>query len=208
MTISVDYITNIITIEKADMTLVTLSPYEIRSLDLNTVHNALRTGEADEAGTIYPRTHDHNTEVTLGGVTYARQVEFLAPYTITLEDGAYACDLTGANNNLVDRINLNQVQVRTNNSAGLQTVTSGSGVLPQDIIDIAHTSKDAIFDEIMETGFDFRDFQLIMASALGGKASGMDTTSGIFRSVADAKNRISVTMDEHGNRAAITFDLT
>jgi hypothetical protein len=86
----------------------------------------------------------------------------------------------------------------------IREVNTGSAVTPQDILDI----KDAIFDEIMEGSLDFRDFQLIQGAALGGKASGMETTNGIFRGPADTKNRISVTMDEFGNRTAIVFDLT
>jgi len=60
----------------------------------------------------------------------------------------------------------------------------------------------------VEGTFDFRDFQLIMAAALGGKASGMQGTSGVFRNPSDSKDRISATFDENGNRTAITFDLT
>jgi hypothetical protein len=52
-------------------------------------------------------------------VQLARVIEILEPYTITFEDGAYAVNLVGANSNVADRLNLNQVSVRASNSAGL-----------------------------------------------------------------------------------------
>jgi hypothetical protein len=64
-------------------------------------------------------THRHNTEVLLGGVTYARVVEIISGYTITFEDGQYAVNLTGANSNIGDVVNVNQVSIRSANSAGL-----------------------------------------------------------------------------------------
>lgn len=46
---------------------------------------------------------------------------------------------------------------------------------------------------------------LIMAALLG-KASGMGTTTGIFRAVDDSKDRITATIDADGNRTALTLD--
>jgi len=45
-------------------------------------------------------------------------------------------------------------------------------------------------------------------SALGGKASGLDTTNPVFRDLADTKDRIDATVDSFGNRTAVTRDLT
>ena len=95
-------------------------------------------------------------------------------------------------------------QVLLSASSSAVQVVTGSGVLPSDVVDI----KDAIYNEIMEGSFDFRDFMLIMASALGGKASGMEGTDGIFRNPSDTKDRISSTFDQFGNRTSVTFDLT
>ena len=66
--------------------------------------------------------------MTLGGLTLSRVVEIIAPYTITFEDGQYAVNLVGANNNIADKTNVNQVSVRSSNSAGMVTVNSGSGL--------------------------------------------------------------------------------
>jgi len=54
----------------------------------------------------------------------ARVVEIINDYTITFEDGQYAVNLVGANSNVADRVNVNQVSVRASNSAGLITNTA------------------------------------------------------------------------------------
>jgi hypothetical protein len=45
-------------------------------------------------------------------------------------------------------------------------------------------------------------------SALGGKASGLATTTAVYRDLADTKDRISATVDVDGNRTAVTRTLT
>lgn len=119
MAISVDWGTKVITIAKADTQLVSSSPNEIRSLNLDTFRLALKDLEDSEAGMPHLDTHRHNTTVTVGGVTLARVVEIINGYTVTFEDGAYAVNLVGANSNIGDVVNFNQVQIRSANSAGL-----------------------------------------------------------------------------------------
>lgn len=123
MALSVDPATFIIHIPRADMTLVQSSPTEIRELNLNDFRLALKAWEAGgdglNEGATFLKTHTHNTEVSLGGLTFARTIELLAPYTVTFEDGQYAVNLVGANSNVGDRVNVNQVSVRSQNSAGL-----------------------------------------------------------------------------------------
>lgn len=45
-------------------------------------------------------------------------------------------------------------------------------------------------------------------AALLGKASGLGTTTAVFRDLADTKDRISATVDADGNRSAVTLDDT
>lgn len=116
MALSINPLTHVITIPRADMTPPTGPSCE---LNVNTFRLALKNWEDNEEGIGQPKTHNHNTEVVVGGVTYARVVEILAPYTITFVDGQYSVNLVGANNNIADKLNLNQVSVRSNNSAGL-----------------------------------------------------------------------------------------
>lgn len=128
MSISIDWGTKVIYIPKADMALVQSSPYEIRELDLDAFRLVLKDLEDNDEGMTFPDTHRHNTTVTLAGITLARVVELINGYTVTFEDGQYAVNAVGANCNLADVLNLNQVSLRTFNSAGLQLVTIGSGL--------------------------------------------------------------------------------
>jgi hypothetical protein len=94
----------------------------------------------------FPKTHNHNTSVLLGGIEYARIIEILAPYTITFDDtgGAWVCNLIGSNNNILDRTNLTTVQIRSNNSAGLVQMSEiqhdiFNGVVTLDVTGVAGT---------------------------------------------------------------------
>lgn len=127
MSISIDYTTKVITIPKAYMVQDTLIPYEIRILEANQFHLDLRTLESSEQGIVNIHTHNHNTIVTLGGTTFARLVEIINGYTITFENGSYAVAINGANTNFADVLNLNQVSVRTANTAGLIETSGGGG---------------------------------------------------------------------------------
>jgi len=117
--ISVNWPTGVISVPKADMTLVQSAPTEIYELQLDGFRLTLKNLEDDFEGMPWTKTHSHNTEVTLGGLTFARVIEILAPYTVTFEDGQYAVNLVGANSNVGDVVNVNQVSVRSQNSAGL-----------------------------------------------------------------------------------------
>jgi hypothetical protein len=122
--ISINWATKVISIPQADLTLVDTGIYE---LDVDEFRLDLKDLEDSEEGIIFDKTHTHNTEVTLSGVTYARFIEIINGYTITFEDGQYAVNLTGANNNIADVMNVNQVSLRSFNSAGLITVDTGTG---------------------------------------------------------------------------------
>ena len=117
--ISIDWGTKIITVPKAYTTLIQSIPTEIRELPINQFRLDLKALESGFEGMPHLVTHVHNTEVLLGGIVYARVVEIINGYTVTFEDGQYAVNLTGANSNIGDVINVNQVSVRSQNSAGL-----------------------------------------------------------------------------------------
>ena len=116
---TVNWITKVISVPKSDLTLI--GPGELYELDINTFRLDLKAIEADE-GMPFVDTHRHNTEVTVAGVTLARVVEIINGYTVTFEDGQYAVNLVGANSNIGDVTNVNQVSIRPQNSAGLITV--------------------------------------------------------------------------------------
>lgn len=140
MTISVNAVTHIILVPQSYLTLVSAGLYE---LNTDIFRKDLRTWEASTEGRTELRTHDHNTEYTVAGVTYARKIEIINGYKVEFEDigSLYAIRLSGSNNNIFDLAS--GVLVPTNvvvipgNAAGLQTVVSGSGVTNQDKLDIA-----------------------------------------------------------------------
>jgi len=128
MAITIDWNTKIINVPKADLTLIQSTPTEIREMNVNTFRLWLKDIEDNVEGLPFTDTHRHNTQVVLGGLTLARVVEILSPYTITFENGLYAVNLVGANNNIADKMNVNNVSLRTTNSAGLISTTVGSGL--------------------------------------------------------------------------------
>ncbi|MEO1399680.1 MAG: hypothetical protein AAFV72_00310 [Cyanobacteria bacterium J06635_1] len=123
MAISIDWPTGVITVPRADMALVQTDPFEIRDLDLEVFRKALRSLEDSEDGRVFPITHSYSPQTQLGGTTFAGQVNILSEYySVTFEDGQYAVNLIGANSNVSDVANLNQVSIRPQNSAGLIAV--------------------------------------------------------------------------------------
>jgi len=119
--------------------LIEITPNTSYVLDTSDFRLALKELEASEQGMIFPNTHNHNTEATLGGVTYARLIEIINDYTITFEEfeTPYRVFLTGSNNNILDVTNLGTVSIAPNNSAGLISVDTngGSGATPVEIAD-------------------------------------------------------------------------
>lgn len=124
--------------------------------------------------------------------------------------GAYSSGTAG--NILGNRLDA-AVSGRSSHSAadvwavGTRTITGGtvSTVSDKTGYSLASTGLDAVVVEGSTT---------IIASARGwnsallGKASGLGTTTAVYRDLADSKNRISATVDSDGNRTAVTRDLT
>jgi hypothetical protein len=193
--ISINHATRVITIPQTDLTPVSAGLYE---LDVNDFRLWLKDLEDDTDGIQIPDTHRHNTEVTLGGVTLARSVEIINGYTITFEDGQYAVRLVGANNNIADVANVNQVSIRSNNSAGL--IVTGAGD-PQEV-------ADAVASRSYEGSYTLQDIMRLMSAVLLAKISGAGTGTETFRNVGDTKDRVITTVDQAGNRSSVTLDPT
>jgi len=122
MATSIDWGTKVISVPQADLTFIGGTTYQ---LDTEAFRLSLRDLEDSEAGIIFPKTHNHSTQVLLGGVSYARIIEIINGYTITFEEtgSPYVVSLIGSNNNILDVTNLGTVQIASNNSAGLINVT-------------------------------------------------------------------------------------
>ena len=115
------FVANIL-VPKADTTLVSAGPPEIRNYNLDAFRAELGTLWASEPGAPYSKPFIHTGERTVSGFTYAREVLVLNPYRVEFEDGAYVVQLFGANHNTLDVINANSVSVQAQNSAGLINV--------------------------------------------------------------------------------------
>ena len=126
MAYSLNWLTKVVTIPKADLTLVQASP-EIRALDVTAFWAAIHAIQADE-GISYPDIMRSNAPVALAGQVYARSVEVINGYSIEFENGSYQVNLTGANNNLLDARVQNQVSLNASNSAGAVIISTGSGL--------------------------------------------------------------------------------
>jgi len=149
MAISIDWGTKVISVPKADLTFVSGVIYE---LNLFTFHLWLKDKEDDEAGITFLDTHKHTPPVTVSGVTIARVVEIINGYTVTFEDGQYAVNLVGANSNVADVTNVNQVSIRPFNSAGLTQPVSAQdnadALLKRDMSAISGESNRSLLNSI------------------------------------------------------------
>jgi len=73
---------------------------------------------------------------------------------------------------------------------------------------LAAAGIDGIWDEVIEGTLTGRQVLRLNLSALTGKSSGGGTATLIFRDNGDTKARITATVDEDGNRTAMTLDET
>lgn len=60
---------------------------------------------------------------------------------------------------------------------------------------------------VVDGSYTVGDMLYLLGAALGGKVSGMDSNSPVFRNAADTANAISATTDANGNRTAVTLTL-
>jgi hypothetical protein len=130
MAITLDPATRVFSIPQADLTLVTGTLY---SADTDALRIEMMALLASEDYIWMPDSYIHNTEVTVAGVNYARTLITINNYSYTFTpDAQWSVRLEVSNNDWFDveagNLNQNQVQVIPTNSAGLQTVISGSGL--------------------------------------------------------------------------------
>ncbi len=131
MAITANWLTKTFSVPQSDLTFITGTLYEMNTeTDFRQAINAVM---ASEEGICFSDPIRHNTEVTVAGTTFSRTIEIINGYSITFTPNSqWTVRLSGSNNNLFDVengiLNQNQVQVIAQNSAGLQTVTQGSGL--------------------------------------------------------------------------------
>ena len=139
MALSIDYLTSIIFVPRADLLLVQSVPSFVYQLNMEGFYREVADLQDDEAGSPYLTAAVNTAPVSVGGVLLARVIQIINGYSVEFEDGQYAVNLSGANTNLQDVAVVNQVSIRPNNSAGLQDLSvllqaSYGGVVCVDVI--------------------------------------------------------------------------
>ena len=144
MAYQVDWEGGVITIPLTDLTLLSVGKYE---LDLDEFRRKCRALEWSFEGLSYPEIIEFNTQVDTGDFTLASVILIVNGYTVTFEDGQYAVVFVGANTNLHNFTNVNQVSIRTNNSGGL-VVTETSNSTDVNVISMDQSVKDSQADAV------------------------------------------------------------
>jgi len=126
--ITIDNLTQVITVPQADLTLISGTLYEMDT-EVDFRQKIIAALATEECITEIDAIR-HNAEVTVAGVTFARTIEIINGYSVTFTpDSQWTVRLVGSNNNIFDVengvLNQNQVQVISQNSAGLQIVSGG-----------------------------------------------------------------------------------
>jgi len=138
MAISVDWLTQVISVPQADLVNLGGGRYEF---DVNQFRLDLKALEDDEIGMNFLRTHNHNTAVVLSGVTYARTLQIINGYTVTFTpDTTWTAVCVGANHNIGDVKNVNSVSIEIGNSAGLVELS------PANLAAVAATVRTAMLN--------------------------------------------------------------
>ena len=144
----IDWGTRTIFVYKADAFMTNLGG-GVYEMDTNAFRLALKDAEDSEAGMPHPDTHSHNTAVSMSGITLAHVVTITNGYEVEFEDGQYAVNLVGTNNNISDVAVVNQVSIRSFNSAGLQLVETGvSGLTTEESNQLSLAAASAVDSEI------------------------------------------------------------
>lgn len=124
---------------------------------------------------------------------------------------AIAADAIGASELAADAVTEIQSGLSTLTAA---TVRSAVGLASANLdtqlaaVPTANQNADALLDRTagIETGLTLRQCLRLMASVLFGKASGLETTTVVYRDVNDSANRITATVDDSGNRTSVTLN--
>lgn len=192
MAITVNWITGEISIPRADMPVIQVSP-EVRQLDTAQFWLDLKDLEATVDGIPWPDTQQNFPSYTISGFTYAQAFLIIDPYFVTFEDGQYAVALAGTNNNILDKATSNQVSILSQNSGGL---IEGSITLA-DLENIIMENGESLAEQI----------RLIRADAAGKVVQAGDGSYAI-RDAADSKDRIVGDDAANGGRDITSTDGT
>ena len=190
MAISIDHTTSprTIFVPQADLTLISGVTY---SLDIETFHNAVRTLMTLDINDVYPNTHNHTRQGTLGAVTYPRRLEVTTEYQVEFEDGQYRVRLINGDNNIEDVQVVNQVAISTFNSAGNSVAQVGAQIWD---------------DEILEDGETMRQAMRLIRAAAAGQIVQLTDGSYLIKSKDGLKDRIDGSLGTNNSRDIDAID--
>jgi len=115
--------------------------------------------------------------------------------TATTGLGNQTADITGTLSTVTTLTNLPAITANWLTAAGTAA-------------DFGAEIADAVHDEQVDGTTTFRESTRLQNAALAGKASGLATTTAVYRDLADTKDRLTATVDADGNRTAVTRDAT
>lgn len=188
---------------------VLLGPF-VDSTDGNTAETGLTIANTDIK--IHKAGATTLANKVSGGATHISNGNYYAVLdandTDTVGSGCIVVQVAGA---LAVRVNFCILTANVYDS-----LIAGSSVLAVNSTQFAGTAYatalaaevDAVWDEAVDGTTTSRESMRLQNAALAGKASGLGTTTAVFRDLADTKNRISATVDADGNRTAVTRDVT
>lgn len=179
MALLYDYNNFVITVPKADMLLIQSTPSEVRQLDIDDLRQWLHDEQDDERGITFVTMFENIPPKTISGVTLARVLEIIPPWTLQFDDNGgadpYSVNVVGGNSNLADVIIKNTVGVNTANSAGLQVVAGGGGSWSEVLEDV-YTAGDimrlllsTMVSDAVYTPLDNGSLQVTYKDVLGAK---------------------------------------
>lgn len=123
MSYAVNWVTGLITIPRADLTLISGNQYRLNTADF---HKEIRRLEwLFDEGIWALQVIKYTEPETLGGTPFAPRIKVINNYTIAFEEfaGVYSVEIDGANTNIADVTIVNNVSIRTKNTGGLVGMT-------------------------------------------------------------------------------------
>ncbi len=106
-----------------------------------------------------------------------------------------------------DEMNGDNIQLVASDAAGDEwcdltlNIQTAAGTLDE-------LSALASWARIMEGSYTAEEYMRLFAAVLLGKGSGLATTTAVYRDTGDTTDRVTATVDEFGNRSAVTLDPT
>ena len=169
-----------------------------------TLSSATYTSADDFKATGFSTFDPAATGVTLANAAYTGINDFKADVSGTLK-----ASLTGA---VYTSINDFKATGFSTFDPATQGVTLGSAIYTSiddfkaNIASLNDITVADIIAGIVDGSYDLQEMLRLMFAALCCKVNGGSTTTITFRDSADSKNRIVATVDENGNRTAVTLD--